>query len=143
MGAQGANILIKSLVGRRCAGMLNTSRRFVALVPNGKSGPIATGGKMLPQMEYATGFRGGVGPSDMASVRSAKFLYHGLPTCADDTFVFCLTVEQFSTQFDRSAHRHRAQVGLTGFAQVSGLKGDTSIADRARYDNSYIENWGH
>lgn len=50
-------------------------------------------------------------------------------------------VEQFSTQFDRYAHRHRVQTGLTGFAQVSGLRGDTSIADRARYDNFYIENW--
>ncbi|OJZ65056.1 sugar transferase [Mycolicibacterium diernhoferi] len=50
-------------------------------------------------------------------------------------------VEQFSSQFDRYAHRHRVQVGLTGFAQVSGLKGDTSIADRCRYDNFYIENW--
>lgn len=50
-------------------------------------------------------------------------------------------VEQFSNQFDRYSHRHRVQVGLTGFAQVSGLRGDTSIADRARYDNFYIENW--
>lgn len=50
-------------------------------------------------------------------------------------------VEQFSTQFDRYSYRHRVQVGLTGLAQVSGLKGDTSIADRARYDNFYIENW--
>lgn len=50
-------------------------------------------------------------------------------------------VEQFSTQYDRYIHRHRVQVGLTGFAQVSGLKGDTSIADRCRYDNFYIENW--
>ncbi|WP_242453788.1 exopolysaccharide biosynthesis polyprenyl glycosylphosphotransferase [Mycolicibacterium sp. P9-64] len=50
-------------------------------------------------------------------------------------------VEQFSTQFDRYSYRHRVQVGLTGFAQVSGLRGDTSIADRARYDNFYIENW--
>ena len=50
-------------------------------------------------------------------------------------------VEMFSAQFDRYAHRHRVQAGLTGFAQVSGLRGDTSIADRARYDNFYIENW--
>jgi exopolysaccharide biosynthesis polyprenyl glycosylphosphotransferase len=50
-------------------------------------------------------------------------------------------VEQFSTQFDRYSHRHRVEVGLTGFAQVSGLRGDTSIADRAQYDNFYIENW--
>jgi exopolysaccharide biosynthesis polyprenyl glycosylphosphotransferase len=50
-------------------------------------------------------------------------------------------VELFSAQFDRYSHRHRVQVGLTGFAQVSGLRGDTSIADRARYDNFYIENW--
>ena len=50
-------------------------------------------------------------------------------------------VELFSVQFDRYAQRHRVQAGLTGFAQVSGLRGDTSIADRARYDNFYIENW--
>ena len=31
--------------------------------------------------------------------------------------------------------------GLTGLAQVNGLRGDTSIADRADYDNFYIENW--
>jgi exopolysaccharide biosynthesis polyprenyl glycosylphosphotransferase len=50
-------------------------------------------------------------------------------------------VELFSSQFDRYTHRHRVRSGLTGFAQVSGLRGDTSIADRARYDNYYIENW--
>ncbi|WP_234811841.1 sugar transferase [Mycolicibacterium canariasense] len=50
-------------------------------------------------------------------------------------------VERFSAEFDRYACRHRVQVGLTGFAQVSGLRGDTSIADRTRHDNFYIENW--
>jgi exopolysaccharide biosynthesis polyprenyl glycosylphosphotransferase len=50
-------------------------------------------------------------------------------------------VEQFAATYDRYAHRHRVRAGLTGFAQVSGLRGDTSIADRARHDNYYIENW--
>ena len=50
-------------------------------------------------------------------------------------------VEQFSATYDRYAQRHRVRAGLTGFAQVSGLRGDTSIAARARHDNYYIENW--
>lgn len=50
-------------------------------------------------------------------------------------------VELFSARYDRYAHRHRVRAGLTGFAQVNGLRGDTSIADRARHDNYYIENW--
>ena len=31
--------------------------------------------------------------------------------------------------------------GITGLAQVNGLRGDTSIEDRARFDNDYIDNW--
>ena len=50
-------------------------------------------------------------------------------------------VTRFSAEFYRYEHRHRMRAGLTGLAQVSGLRGDTSIADRARFDNYYIENW--
>jgi exopolysaccharide biosynthesis polyprenyl glycosylphosphotransferase len=50
-------------------------------------------------------------------------------------------VERFSSEHPGYDLRHRVPVGLTGLAQVSGLRGDTPIADRARFDNYYIENW--
>ncbi|HEX6501469.1 MAG TPA: sugar transferase [Micromonosporaceae bacterium] len=50
-------------------------------------------------------------------------------------------VQQFAAEYPEYALRHRVPVGLTGLAQVSGLRGDTPIADRARFDNYYIENW--
>jgi len=50
-------------------------------------------------------------------------------------------VEQFSATVPGYAARHRVPVGLTGLAQVNGLRGDTSITARARFDNHYVENW--
>lgn len=50
-------------------------------------------------------------------------------------------VKLFSADVPGYRHRHRVPVGLTGLAQVNGLRGDTSIADRATFDNRYIENW--
>jgi exopolysaccharide biosynthesis polyprenyl glycosylphosphotransferase len=47
----------------------------------------------------------------------------------------------FDQQYPRYMARHRVPAGLTGWAQVHGLRGDTSISDRARFDNYYIENW--
>ncbi|MDV7999976.1 sugar transferase [Rhodococcus sp. IEGM 1408] len=50
-------------------------------------------------------------------------------------------VEQFARTFPSYGDRHRVKVGLTGWAAINGLRGDTSIGDRALYDNFYIQNW--
>ncbi|QKW10890.1 exopolysaccharide biosynthesis polyprenyl glycosylphosphotransferase [Streptomyces sp. NA04227] len=50
-------------------------------------------------------------------------------------------VQEFSSAHPGYADRHRLPVGITGLAQINGLRGDTSIEDRARFDNAYIETW--
>ena len=50
-------------------------------------------------------------------------------------------VEEFARLYPGYAARHRVPSGLTGWAQIHGLRGDTSIDERARLDNFYIENW--
>jgi exopolysaccharide biosynthesis polyprenyl glycosylphosphotransferase len=50
-------------------------------------------------------------------------------------------VDEFSAAVPRYRDRLRVPAGLTGWAQVHGLRGDTSILERVRFDNAYIENW--
>lgn len=50
-------------------------------------------------------------------------------------------VEQFRSTIPRYMERHREKAGLTGWAQVNGLRGDTSIEERTKYDLWYIEHW--
>ena len=50
-------------------------------------------------------------------------------------------VEQFRLSIPRYMERHREKAGVTGWAQINGLRGDTSIAERTKYDLWYIENW--
>lgn len=50
-------------------------------------------------------------------------------------------VELFEMNVRRYGERHRVKAGITGWAQVHGLRGQTSIAERAEFDNYYIENW--
>lgn len=50
-------------------------------------------------------------------------------------------VEQFKQIIPRYVERHQEKAGMTGWAQVNGLRGDTSIVARTKYDLYYIENW--
>ena len=50
-------------------------------------------------------------------------------------------VEDFKAKLDRYADRHLVRPGLTGWAQVNDLRGQTSVEERLIYDLYYIENW--
>ena len=50
-------------------------------------------------------------------------------------------VKQFKEQLPRYMARHKVKSGLTGWAQVHGLRGDSSVTERLAYDLHYIENW--
>ncbi len=50
-------------------------------------------------------------------------------------------VQQFEREYSRYMVRHRERAGMTGWAQVNGLRGDSSIDERTRYDLFYVENW--
>lgn len=50
-------------------------------------------------------------------------------------------VEMFREDINRYMWRHVSKPGMTGWAQVNGLRGNTSIAERIKYDLYYLENW--
>ncbi|SCW85467.1 Undecaprenyl-phosphate glucose phosphotransferase [Paenibacillus tianmuensis] len=50
-------------------------------------------------------------------------------------------VEQFKEEIPKYMVKHHIRPGITGWAQSNGLRGDTSIEDRIKYDIFYIENW--
>ena len=50
-------------------------------------------------------------------------------------------VEQFKHRFPQYMLRHKVKSGITGWAQVNGWRGDTSIEERIDHDLYYIENW--
>ena len=49
--------------------------------------------------------------------------------------------ERFRRDVDRYHERHRVRAGITGWAQVHGLRGQTPVIDRVELDNFYIEHW--
>jgi exopolysaccharide biosynthesis polyprenyl glycosylphosphotransferase len=50
-------------------------------------------------------------------------------------------VRLFQEKVYRYGDRHRVKSGITGWSQVNGLRGKTSLSDRVEWDNYYIENW--
>ncbi|HTR25338.1 MAG TPA: undecaprenyl-phosphate glucose phosphotransferase [Terriglobales bacterium] len=50
-------------------------------------------------------------------------------------------VKRFSAEYDRYSRRHLLKSGITGWAQVNGCRGDTSIRKRVEYDLDYLHNW--
>jgi lipopolysaccharide/colanic/teichoic acid biosynthesis glycosyltransferase len=50
-------------------------------------------------------------------------------------------VEQFKKEIPKYLDRHRVKTGMTGWAQVNGLRGNAPIEERTKYDIYYIENW--
>ncbi len=49
--------------------------------------------------------------------------------------------DKFTVEEPNYSFRQRVRAGLTGLAQVNGMRGDTAISERASYDNYYIDNW--
>ena len=52
-----------------------------------------------------------------------------------------LFVEKFKEEIPRYMIKHQVRPGITGWAQVNGFRGDTSIRGRIEHDLYYIENW--
>jgi len=50
-------------------------------------------------------------------------------------------VEEFRGAIPRYMLRHHVKAGMTGWAQVNGLRGDTPLEDRIRYDLYYVQHW--
>jgi exopolysaccharide biosynthesis polyprenyl glycosylphosphotransferase len=50
-------------------------------------------------------------------------------------------VEKFGKEIPRYFERHQVKSGITGWAQVNGFRGNTSLQERIKYDIYYIENW--
>lgn len=52
-----------------------------------------------------------------------------------------LFVEKFKEEIPRYMVKHQVRPGLTGWAQINGFRGDTSIEKRVEHDLYYIEHW--
>ena len=62
-----------------------------------------------------------------------------LPTRIEDSFLDEL--QKFGAEIPRYKLWHTVKAGLTGWAQINGWRGDTSVKKRLEHDLDYIENW--
>ena len=68
---------------------------------------------------------------------------HEIEALADTCSVFRggRHIQTFRDTIPRYMMRHKIKAGITGWAQVNGLRGNTSISERIKYDLYYLENW--
>jgi lipopolysaccharide/colanic/teichoic acid biosynthesis glycosyltransferase len=52
-----------------------------------------------------------------------------------------ILIEQFKEDVRHYNARHQAKPGMTGWAQIHGLRGDTDLIQRIKFDLYYLENW--
>ncbi|MBN2055236.1 sugar transferase, partial [bacterium] len=50
-------------------------------------------------------------------------------------------VEEFRREIPNYMQRHKVKSGITGWAQINGYRGDTSVRKRIEYDMYYVQNW--
>lgn len=50
-------------------------------------------------------------------------------------------IVNFKEEIDHYNARHYAKPGISGYAQVNGMRGNTDLTERVRYDLYYLENW--
>ena len=117
------------LVGKRTATAELTDELTRMLAPLAHRGPDGQGWWADDEAGIGLGHRR-LAIVDLSSTGAQPMV------SADDRWVISFNGEVYGYR-----DRHRLPVGLTGWAQVHGLRGETSLRERVRFDNHYIEHW--
>ena len=70
-----------------------------------------------------------------------KFIFSLIIAIVSGALLGHTLFEKFKEEIPRYMIKHQVRPGLTGWAQVNGYRGDTSIKKRIEHDLYYIENW--